>query len=125
MTFSNKNLPSNRERYDDSIIIRKSNSRQACQSRHRDWDLSSHVWTKKYPKELSVKYIDCSVEDYSIKIQDIAEELGGVDLIVFRAGVGTLKNSPGYKVENNANKVSALGFTEVADWGCCFIERQR
>jgi short-subunit dehydrogenase len=85
-------------------------------------DLSSLV--KEYPDSLTIKYIDCAIEDCSHKLQELSEILGGVDLIIFTAGIGKLKNSPGYKVENAANKVNVLGFTEIADWSYSYFEKR-
>lgn len=80
---------------------------------------------KKYPDNLTIKYIDCSKENCSREIQVLAEYLGGVDLIIFTAGIGKLKNSPGYKVENDANKLNVLGFNEIADWSYTYFDSRK
>jgi short-subunit dehydrogenase len=73
---------------------------------------------------LIIKYIDCSKEDCSIEINELAESLGGLDLLVFTAAIGNLNKDLGYKVENFANKVNVLGFTEVADWSYRYFNKQ-
>ena len=103
-------------------ILLDNNYRVGLTGIERD-DLTS--LSESHPNNLTVKYIDCSIEDCSHKIEDLAKELGGVDLIIFTAGVGKLKNSPGYKIENDANKVNILGFTEVADWSYSYIESRK
>lgn len=77
-----------------------------------------------YPDDLYIQYIDCGREDCSEKVEEFAELIGGLDLLVFSAGIGHLNNRPGYKVENKANKVNVLGFTELADWSYKFFEDQ-
>jgi short-subunit dehydrogenase len=76
-------------------------------------------------EHLVIKYIDCSKENCSIEINELVETLGGLDLLVFTAGIGHLNKDLGYQVENQANKVNVLGFTEVADWSYRFFDRQR
>lgn len=77
-----------------------------------------------YPKNLIVKYIDCSKENCSVEINDLVNELGGMDLMIFSAGVGHLNKDIGYTVENKANQVNILGFTEVVDWSYRFFNKQ-
>ncbi len=72
---------------------------------------------------LVIKYIDCSKENCSAEIDELVQTLGGLDLMVFSAGVGHLKNTD-HTVENNANKVNVLGFTEVADWSYKYFDKQ-
>jgi short-subunit dehydrogenase len=44
--------------------------------------------------------------------------------LVLSAGIGNLNKNLGYKVENNANKLNVLAFTEIADWSYRFFENQ-
>lgn len=80
--------------------------------------------TKKY-SSLFIKYIDCSVENCSLEIKQFINDLGGVDIIINSAGIGHLNNRPGFLVENNANKVNVLGFTEIADWSYRYFEERK
>jgi len=81
--------------------------------------------SEKYPNNLTIKYIDCSMENCSRELQGLADYLGEVDLIVFTAGIGKLQNSPGFKVENDANKLNVLGFTEIADWSYTYFDSRK
>ncbi len=78
----------------------------------------------KHAGQLLVKYIDCSLENFTTEVHQLAEELGGMDLLVFSAGIGHLNKDIGYTVENPANKVNVLGFTEAVDWGYRYFNRQ-
>ncbi len=77
-----------------------------------------------YPEQLIIKYMDCGRENFSKEILRLTEELGGMDLLVFSAGIGHLNKDIGYTVENPANKVNVLGFTEAVDWGFRYFHKQ-
>lgn len=55
-----------------------------------------------YQKNLEVKYLNCLTDNTSEKITELVEILGGLDLLIFSAGIGNLGNNLGYEVENNA-----------------------
>ena len=76
------------------------------------------------PNSLECKYFDCTKDSNSEKITELVEALGGLDLLVFSAGIGHLNNNSGFKVENHANKLNVLAFTEIADWSYRFFEKQ-
>lgn len=73
---------------------------------------------------LTAKYLDCINDSSSNKITELVNGLGGLDLLVFSAGIGHLNKNLGFKVENNANKLNVLAFTEIADWSYRFFEKQ-
>jgi len=75
-------------------------------------------------KNLEVKYLNCLTDNTSEKIIGLVEILGGLDLLIFSAGIGNLGNNLGFEVENNANKLNVLAFTEIADWSYRFFEKQ-
>jgi short-subunit dehydrogenase len=85
-------------------------------------DLSD--FKKLYTESLIVHYIDCSRENCSQEIMALTETLGGMDLLVFSAGIGHLNKDLGFAVENHANKINVLGFTEVVDWGYRYFLKQ-
>lgn len=75
-------------------------------------------------QSLTIKYLDCINENSSERVTELVEELGGLDLLVFSAGIGHLNKNLGFKVENNANKLNVLAFTEIADWTYRYFEKQ-
>jgi short-subunit dehydrogenase len=77
-----------------------------------------------YGEQLVIRYIDCGKAACTREIQDLVHLLGGLDLLVFSAGIGHLNKDLGFVVENEANKVNILGFTEVVDWTYRFFARQ-
>jgi short-subunit dehydrogenase len=75
-------------------------------------------------KNLEVKYLNCLTDNTSEKITELVETLGGLDLLILSAGIGNLNKDLGFEVENNANKLNVLVFTEIADWAYKFFEKQ-
>lgn len=75
-------------------------------------------------KNLMGKYLDCTKHTNSEVINELIEFLGGLDLIIFCAGIGHLDKNLGFEVENNANKLNVLAFTEIADKSYRYFEQQ-
>ena len=73
---------------------------------------------------LEIKYFDCIKDNNSEKITELVNTLGGLDLLIFSAGIGNLNKNLGFEVENHANKLNVLAFTEIADWSYKFFEKQ-
>jgi len=76
------------------------------------------------PEQLELRYFDCTKESSSERITELVASLGGLDLLIFSAGIGHLNGNPGFEVENQANKLNVLAFTEIADWSYCFFKKQ-
>lgn len=76
------------------------------------------------PDHLELRYFDCTKESNSERITELISSLGGLDLLIFSAGIGHLNNNPGFEVENHANKLNVLAFTEIAEWSYRFFEKQ-
>ena len=79
---------------------------------------------KQQREHLKITYLDCKEKDASNAIPNLIEWLGGLDLLVFSAGIGNLNKDLGYKVENEANLLNILGFTEVTDWSYRYFLKQ-
>lgn len=77
-----------------------------------------------HAQNLIIQYIDCSKENCSREILELTRQLGGLDLMVFSAAIGHLNKDLGYPVENKANQVNVLGFTEVVDWSYRYFQQQ-
>lgn len=78
---------------------------------------------KTSTENLKVKYYDCKLKNSSNVINELIEWLGGLDLLVFSAGIGHLDQNLGFKVENEANELNVLAFTEIADKAYRYFEK--
>lgn len=76
------------------------------------------------PENLVIKYLDCTRHNSSEIINELIGFLGGLDLLIFSAGIGHLDQNLGFEVENKANEVNVLAFTEVADKSFRYFEKQ-
>lgn len=65
--------------------------------------------------KLKVKYLDCNTQQSSAIINDLIEWLGGLDLLIYCAGIGQLDKNLGFKIENEANELNVLAFTKIID----------
>lgn len=73
---------------------------------------------------LHVTYLDCKKNNSSLVIPELINWLGGLDLLVFSAGIGNLNKDLGFKVENEANLLNVNGFTEISDWSYRYFMEQ-
>jgi len=71
---------------------------------------------------LNVKYLDCTSHQSSEVIHDFIHWMDGLDLLVFSAGIGHLDKNLGFEIENEANKLNVLAFTEIADISYKYFE---
>jgi len=75
-------------------------------------------------ENIITKYLDCIKEDAAPVIETLVKEMGGLDILVFSAGIGNLNKDLGYTVENRANQLNVLAFTEIVDWSYRFFDKQ-
>ena len=75
-------------------------------------------------ENLFAEFLCCIEESPSKGIEKLIPKLGGIDLLVFSAGIGNLNKDLGYTVENKANQLNVLAFTEIVDWSYRFFDKQ-
>ncbi|MBT8265500.1 MAG: SDR family NAD(P)-dependent oxidoreductase, partial [Bacteroidia bacterium] len=73
-------------------------------------------------KNLKSVFFDCTSEQSSMIIDDLIDWLGGLDLLVFSAGIGQLDKNQGYTIENEANELNVMAFTKIADKSFRYFE---
>jgi len=57
-------------------------------------------------------------------LQQLADEMGGVDLLVMSSGAGKVNSKLDHGIEKYTNDVNVAGFTVVADWALNYFEQQ-
>lgn len=80
---------------------------------------------KEENPNLKAKFLDCKKDNNPEIISKLIEWLGGLDILVFSAGIGNLNKDLGYIVENEANKLNVLAFNEIADWTYRYFLKQK
>lgn len=73
---------------------------------------------------LTLCCLDVVTDNTSEKINQYIHQLGGLDLLVFSAGIGNLNKDIGYTVENKANLVNIMAFTEAIDYTYRYFDQQ-
>lgn len=84
-------------------------------------------------KELSLsnpkKYVykTCDVSDTELTalcMKELADELGGLDLVIISAGTGELNNDLDYRLEESTILTNVLGWTHIMDWTYLYFQKQ-
>ena len=57
------------------------------------------------------------------KLEELTEELGGLDLLIISSGTGDLNEKLDFETEKRTISTNVLGFTCVADWTFNYFER--
>ena len=78
----------------------------------------------KNSNSIKAEYLDCINSSVSEYITQKFEELKKIDLIIFSAGIGNLNKGLGFTVENKANQLNVLAFTEAVDHSYRLFEKQ-
>ena len=58
------------------------------------------------------------------KLQQLVDELGGLDLLVLSSGAGKVNPKLDHGIEKYTNEVNVMGFTVVADWAFNYFDVQ-
>jgi len=59
------------------------------------------------------------------RLNELTEELGGLDLIVISSGTGDLNDKLDFETEKRTIDTNVLGFTNVADWAFNYFMKQK
>lgn len=61
----------------------------------------------------------------NVKLEALAEELGGIDLLVISSGTGDLNEKLDLEIEKQTIETNVTGFTCVANWAFNYFENQK
>jgi short-subunit dehydrogenase len=59
------------------------------------------------------------------KLDELAAELGGLDIIIICSGIGDLNENLDFEIEKRTILTNVFGFTCVADWAFNYFEKQK
>ena len=79
---------------------------------------------KSNPKRISIIAFDCTKENNTKKLEELAAQLGGLDLLVLSAGTGDLNETLDYEIERTTNQLNVIAFTEIVNWAFHYFEKQ-
>ncbi len=81
---------------------------------------------KSNPNSFLIKTFDATDINTSIeKLEKLASELGGLDLLVFSSGTGDLNETLDFKIEKRVIDLNVTGFTNITGWAFNYFEKQK
>lgn len=78
------------------------------------------------PNAYFIKSFDVTDTKITIeKIEELTNELGGLDLLIISSGTGDINEKLDFKIENRTINTNVIGFTCIADWAFNYFENQK
>lgn len=77
-----------------------------------------------YPEQIIPYPSDATHLDRNNQLDDMVNQLGGLDLFVISAGIGHLNISLDYSLEDATNQLNVIAFTKLTNWCMHFFEQQ-
>lgn len=59
------------------------------------------------------------------KLEELASELGGLDLLILSSGTGDLNDKLDFEIELRTIETNVIGWTFISDWAFKFFEKQK
>jgi len=77
------------------------------------------------PEQFIVSVFDATdIANIPQHLNQLSEELGGLDLLVLSSGTGKVNEALDAKIEQDTNALNVAGFTEIADWAFNYFQKQ-
>lgn len=76
------------------------------------------------PTNFIVSAFDCTSANNSQKLNELAQALSGLDLLILSSGKGDLNEKLDYEIENSTNQLNVIAFTEMVDWAYNYFQKQ-
>jgi len=78
----------------------------------------------EFPESITISRFDSSQESNALRLDELATQLGGCDLLVLSSGTGHINESLLYELEHETNLLNVNAFTEIVNWAFNFFEKQ-
>lgn len=79
---------------------------------------------KNNPDNYVLSSFDCTVENNSNKLDELTDQIAGLDLLILSSGTGDLNENLDFEIENKTNLLNVNAFTEIVDWTFNYFEKQ-
>ena len=76
------------------------------------------------PNSYIISSFDCTAENNSDKLNDLTDQIGGLDLLILSSGTGDLNEDLNFEIENKTNLLNVNAFTEIVDWTFNYFQKQ-
>jgi short-subunit dehydrogenase len=78
------------------------------------------------PDAYLTKVLDVTDTTTSIQqLEELTNELGGLDLLVISSGIGEINEALDFEIEKQTIDTNIIGFTSIADWTFNYFEKQQ
>lgn len=104
-----------------SEILVKNGYKVGITGRRKD---ELQVLKNSNPENYEISSFDCTAENNSIKLSELTEQLGGLDLLILCSGTGNLNEELDFEIEHNTNLLNVIAFTEIVDWSINHFQKQ-
>ena len=79
---------------------------------------------EKYPQQIFVSCFDVMGNENQQKIQQLIDELGGLDLLIYNSGYGEPSRELNWKTENITTQTNVNGFIEIVNFAFNYFVKQ-
>ena len=80
---------------------------------------------KENPNQYIIKSFDVTdIDNVTLILNDLVEELGGLDLMIISAGTGPYNYNLEFELEKLTIDTDVIGFTAIADWTYKYFKLQ-
>ena len=76
------------------------------------------------PDSFVVKAFDSAKDNNTEKLNELADELGGLDLLIMSSGIGDMNRYLELEIEQRTNQLNVMAFTEISIWAYNYFEKQ-
>ena len=76
------------------------------------------------PENYIIKSFDSTTANNSENLDELANKLGELDLLIMSSGTGDLNENLNYEIEQRTINLNVLAFTEIIDWAFNYFEKQ-
>ena len=77
-----------------------------------------------YPDHIIPMVADATQSKADEDLDNLVQQLGGLDLLIISAGVAFINKSLDFTLEDITNQLNVVAFTKLANWGMHFFEHQ-
>lgn len=80
---------------------------------------------KASPENIIIKSFDCTDNSTIEKLDELAVELGGLDLVIFSSGIGEFNETLDFEIEKETINLNVLAFTKICTWAYNYFQKQK
>jgi short-subunit dehydrogenase len=76
------------------------------------------------PENIIIKSFDCTDDSAIENLEELIDELGGLDLVIFSSGIGEFNEALDFEIEKETINLNVLAFTKICTWAYNYFQKQ-